>query len=80
MLADDSKLTMAYYRANENHRSIVAFNFGDRAKTLSLRKGAIKEVGLLAESRSGALTSTRLESGILHIELSSSSGVALSID
>ena len=80
VLADDSELTMAYYRANENHRSIVAFNFGDRATTLSLKKGAIKEVGLLAESRSGALTSTRLESGILHIELSSSSGVALSID
>ena len=45
-----------------------------------LREMIRKEVGLLAESRSGALTSTRLESGILHIELSSSSGVALSID
>ena len=80
VLADDAELTLAYSRAHGNRRSVIAFNLGGSSRTLRLKQELIKEVSLLAESRSGALTSARLDNGVLHIELSSSSGVALSID
>ncbi len=80
VLADDKELTLAYRREDGSHRSVIAFNFSRSSRILRLKQELIKEVGLLAESRSGALISTHLENGFLHIELSSGSGVALWID
>ena len=80
MVADDKDFTLAYRRKDGSYRSVIAFNFGTSAGSIRIKQKFIKEVGLLAESRSGALSSTQIENEVLHINLASSSGVALSID
>ena len=80
IVADDKDFTLAYRRKEGRHQSVIAFNFGTRARSIRIKQKFIKEVGLLAESRSGALSSTQIENEVLHINLASSSGVALSID
>jgi glycosidase len=80
ILANDEALTLAYLREIDQHRSLVAFNFSNKARTLSLDNQSVSSFELLVASRPEALLSGTLEARTLRLKLAPLSGVALHLN
>ncbi|MDA9197374.1 hypothetical protein N9O52_04275 [Akkermansiaceae bacterium] len=73
----DENLTLAYLRKTDHHQSLIAFNFSDKPRIVSLDNLAVSEFELLVESSPDALLSGTIEGRTLHLKLAPLSGVAL---
>ena len=77
---NDEALTLAYLRKIDQHRSLIAFNFSNKPRTLSLDNQSVLSFELLVASRPEALLSGTIEARILRLKLSPLSGVALHLN
>ena len=77
---NDEALTLAYLRKIDQHRSLIAFNFSNKPRTLSLDNQSVLSFELLVASRPEALLSGTIEARILRLKLAPLSGVALHLN
>ena len=78
--ANDEKFTLSYLRVLGSHRSLIAFNFSNKPRIVSLDNLAVSEFELLVKSSPDALFSGTIEGRTLRLKLAPFSGVALHLN
>lgn len=78
--ANDKDLTLSYLRKLDHHRSLIAFNFSNKPRILSLDNLSVSTFHLLVASSPEALLSGTFEGRTLRLKLAPLSGVALHLN